>query len=332
VKFSDWLSTVSWLVRDTFRQSLASGMFWLLFGLSSLCTLVCLSASVSGPAALAPPGANPDFLPRFDPDARDAHKLQQSGVAVAEGTLHLAFGAVRVPLARDAHAAVQFLELILAAGVADTLGLLLALVWTAGFLPSFLDPRTVSVLLAKPVPRWGLLLGKYLGVLAFVLVQAAYFVVGTWLALALRTGVWDAGYLLCVPLLLLQFAVFFSFSLLLAVCTRSTVACVFGSIAFWGICWGVNFGRHFVMAACDHGPQGTFSWPLVWLVDIGYWLLPKPVDLGRLMFDALGAQAHFRPLYDSAAGLSLSLPVLTSLLFAAYLLVAAGRQVTRMDY
>ena len=243
---AEQLRAVFWLVRDTFAQSLASGIGWLLFGLSTVCILVCLSASVSGPTRLGPAGENPDFLPRFDREAADGHKLQQSGVAVAGGSLRLAFGAIRVPLARDCPSAVHFLQLVLAAGVADTLGLLLTLVWTAGFLPGFLDSRAVSVLLAKPISRSSLLLGKYVGVLSFVAAQAAYFVAGTWLALAIRTGVWDAVYLLRVPLLLLHFAIFFSFSLLLAVCTRSTVVCVFGSIAFWGVCWAINFGRHAV--------------------------------------------------------------------------------------
>ena len=39
-----------------------------------------------------------------------------------------------------------------------------ALVWTAGFLPDFLQPSAASVLFAKPVPRWTVLLGKYAGV------------------------------------------------------------------------------------------------------------------------------------------------------------------------
>lgn len=329
---SELLTTAGWLVRDTFRQSLATGLFWLLFGLSTLCIMVCLSASVSGPDSLAPPGENPDFLPRRDTDARDQHKLGQSGVPVADGTLGLAFGTVRVPLARDRRAAVHFLELILAAGIADTLGLLLTLVWTAGFLPAFLEARSVSVLLAKPVPRWGLLLGKYLGVLAFVLVHATYFVAGTWLALGIRTGVWDGSYLLSVPLLLLHFAIFFSFSLLLAVCTRSTVVCVFGSIAFWGVCWAVNYGRHAVVAASTLGSEGTFAPPLVRLVDFGYWIFPKPVDLGSLVFDALGAQAHFHPMFDGAVPVSLGLSILSSAAFAGYVLFAAGRQFAQTDY
>jgi ABC-type transport system involved in multi-copper enzyme maturation permease subunit len=332
MRLSEGFVAAAWLVRDTFRQSLASGIGWLLLGLSTVCIAVCLSASATGPMSLKPADENADFLPRFDHDAHDAHKLKSSGVAVADGSLRLAFGAVRVPVSRDIRNTVHFLELILAAGVADTLGLLLALVWTAGFLPSFLDHRAVSVLLAKPLPRWGLLLGKYAGVLAFVLVQAAYLVGGTWLALALRTGVWDPGYLLCIPLLLLHFAIFFSFSLLLAVCTRSTVVCVFGSIAFWGICWGINFGHYAVTAASKLAPEGQFSASVAWAADIGYWLFPKPVDLGRLVFDLLGAESHFHPVVENVAGASLGLSVLTSLLFTAYILFAASRQFTRMDY
>jgi ABC-type transport system involved in multi-copper enzyme maturation permease subunit len=326
------MTTFSWLIRDTFRQAFASGIAWLLAGLTSVCILVCLSASIKAPAPLAAQGENPNFIPRFAPEANDQHKLKQSGVAVADGNLSLAFGAVRVPITRDAHAAVHYLQLILAGGVADTLGLLLTLVWTAGFLPSFLHPRAVSVLLAKPVPRGGLLLGKYVGVLTFVLAQSTFFVGGTWLALGLRTHIWDPTYLLCIPLLLLHFAIFFSASLLLATWTRSTVLCVFGSIAFWVICWAVNFSRHALAAASQIAAEGSFSSLTVRLAEIGYWILPKPVDLGRLVFDALGASTSFRPLLDNSAAVWPTLSVLTSLLFTAYLLVAASRQFAQTDY
>ncbi len=305
------------LIKDTFRQSMASGICWLLLGVSVICILGCLS--VSGARSLPAPGGN---------QAANA----QSGVVLHDGSLSMGFGAIRVAVARDVRASVQFFEMILAAGVAGTLGLLLTLIWTAGFLPGFLAPQAMAVLLAKPVPRWGLLAGKYLGVLSFVLVHAVLFVGGTWLALALRTGVWDATYLLSIPLLLLQFAVFFGFSLLLAVCFRSTVVCVFGSIAFWGICWGVNFGRHTVIEAVDAAGNGTFSTVAVRAVDVAYWVMPKPVDLGCLAFDALGAQTHFRPILENSAGLSLGLSVLTLLLFAVFLLIAAERQFARMDY
>src|SRR5205807_9100204 len=179
--------------------------------------------------------------------------------------------------------------------VADTGGVLLALIWTAGFLPTFLDPGSASVLLAKPVPRWSLLAGKCLGVLAFVAFQAIVFVAGVWLALALRTGIWDMTCFLAVPVLLLHFAVFFSFSALLAVTTRSTVACVFGSVVFWLLCLGMNLGRH---AALLQPELRDISPVFSFLVDAGYWVLPKPADLGTLLVDALGAQGEVMRAFD----------------------------------
>ena len=55
------------------------------------------------------------------------------------------------------------------------------------------------MLLAKPVPRWLILAGKFAGVILFVGMQAALFFAGTWLALGLRTGIWLNEYLLGVP-------------------------------------------------------------------------------------------------------------------------------------
>src|SRR5262249_1392619 len=150
--------------------------------------------------------------------------------------LTLGFGAVRLALFRDGEAEVLFLETILALVGAGGVGLLLALTWTAGFLPAFLRAESAAVLLAKPVPRWSLLAGQYLGVLVFVGFHAVVFVGGTWLALGWRTGYWFPGYLLTVPLLLLQFAVVYAFSALLAVWTRNTVACVFGACALFLVC------------------------------------------------------------------------------------------------
>jgi hypothetical protein len=336
-RLSQWRTVVAWLVRDTFRQSLAYGVCWILLGVSVLAIGVCASAGVKGAAQLkAPDQKNPDFLPRNDRDSHDPSKLKRSGVAVVSGDLTLAFGAIRIPLFRDDFAAVHFLQLVLAGGVADTLGLLLALVWTAGFLPGFLDGRSISVLLAKPAPRWMLLAGKYVGVLVFVLCHATLFVGGTWVAIGLRTHIWDPTYLWCIPLLLLHFAVFFSMSLLIAVCTRSTVVCVFGSILFWAITWGLNYGRHVLVASASLVPEGHFSSSITWLVNAGYWILPKPADFSMLLFNALDAKNYFGSLFDlkvlQAHGFSISLSIATSLAFTLYTLFTAGRRFAAMDY
>lgn len=331
-----FLTTVGWMIRDTFRQSRATGLFWIVLAVSVLCIAVCSSASIEGDVSLKQGGDTPEFLPRNDRDANEK-KVAGEGVAIIGGEFKLGFGSMSVPLARDARHAVHAFQLLLAAGVADTLGLLLTLVWTAGFLPAFLDRRNVAVLLAKPAPRYWLLLGKYIGVLTFVAAQATVFVGGTWLALGLRTGIWDAAYWLCVPVLLLHFAIFFSFSLLLAVCLRSTVVCVFGSIAFWMLCWGMNYGRHFLALAAHIAPESSITKQLTWLADTGYWILPKPADLSMVLFDALGAANFYHQPFDPAAlaqvgFFSLTCSILTSLLATGYFLLAAAKQWNTVDY
>jgi hypothetical protein len=336
MKDSPTCSTFAWLVIDTFRQARAHGILYVLLAITVLSIAVCLTVSVSGAESLSIGGDPPDFLPRNDAEAADSHKLDQSGVTVAGGTLSLAFGAIEVPIARDRKGAVHFLELLLAGGVADTLGLMLAIVWTAGFLPTFLDARSVSVLLAKPAARWTLIVGKYMGVLTFVLAYAVLFVGGTWTAIGLKTGIWDTAYLLAVPLLLLHFSVFFVFSVLLAVCTRSTIVCVLGSLAFWAVAWSVNFGRHAFFTSTDMTAEALRSPLLTWIIDAGYWILPKPADLGVLFYDSLGAQDHFGKLFDPALlashGFSMTLSVLTSLVFAGVVLVASVRTFNKLDY
>jgi ABC-type transport system involved in multi-copper enzyme maturation permease subunit len=245
------LSTIRWLVRDTLSQALASGVFWCMVALSVAATLFCITAKAPADGA---------------------------------GYLQLGLGSIQISADEGLSAAVRTVQAHLASWVADVAGLLLALLWTAGFLPGFLDASAAAVLLAKPAPRWVLLAGKFTGVLAFVGLQVALFVVGTWFALGIRTGVWDGAYLLCVPLLVLHFAIFFSFSAMLAVATRSSVACVFGSLLFWVLCWGMNFGRHAVHLVPElHGLSGV----LATTTEVGYWVLPKPLDFQLLLSDGL---------------------------------------------
>jgi ABC-type transport system involved in multi-copper enzyme maturation permease subunit len=312
--------TIRQLARDTLRQSLASGIFWVMLTISGVCILLCLSVRVTS-----------DFdLPiRGGPDQPEP-SFEKSEVT---GTLTLAFGAVPVPVSRDKIDSVRFLQLILAGGVADSLGVLLVLIWTSGFLPGFLEPSAVSVLLAKPVSRWSLLAGKYLGVLLFVTFHASVFVLGTWLALGLATGVWEANYLLCIPILVLHFAAFYSFATLLAVWLRNAVTCVFGVLVFWILCWGMNYARHAMVTGSD---LAQVSPAFRFLVEASYWLLPKPVDFGIFLYNALNAQGSFAPLPAFAAieqrGFMLELSIFSSLAFAVVMIAMAGYEFVHADY
>jgi hypothetical protein len=153
-------------------------------------------------------------------------------------------------------------------------------------------------------------------------------------ALGLATGVWNPAYLNCIPLLLLHFAIFFSFSVLLAVLTRSTVACVIGSLLFWLLCWGLNFGRHAVLLSPEmQGMPGVTHF----LMEAAYWIMPKPADLGVLLFDALEAENYFARALNVKAlqardAFHPELSVLSSLAFTGVVLGAAAYQFITTDY
>ncbi len=173
------IRVVRCMIRDTVRQSLASRGFWLLLGLSGLCILICLSVSIQGATAVRPAGEIELF---------GADRQPYTGLNQGRGTISLGFGAVHVEQWRNPESSIRMLEILLALIVGGAVGMLLLLLWASGFLPEFLQPRAASVLLTKPVPRWALLVAKFLGVLAFVAFQVAVFVLGTWAALGLRTG------------------------------------------------------------------------------------------------------------------------------------------------
>jgi ABC-type transport system involved in multi-copper enzyme maturation permease subunit len=324
---------IRWMIRHTFRQARASGILGVMLVVSGLCILICLSVSVRGDINWRDPKLDPlpERLPRHTTESPE--NVAKSGIPVVSGDLLLGFGAISVPLGKDALDAVRFIQLVLAFGVADTFGILLTLIWTAGFLPTFLEPSAVSVLLAKPVPRWSLLVGKFLGVMVFVVMQAVLFIGGTWLALGLKTGIWDALYLLAIPMLLLHFAIFYSFSVLLAVMTRSTVVCVFGSILFWIACYAMNFAHYAALSPDMESASGHFQVGS----EVGYWIMPKPADLGILLYDALKAESFFGKAVlfqnvQTQGQFHPELSILSSVAFMFVMLAIAAYEFVKTEY
>ena len=311
------LSAVRWLVWDTFRQSMASGAFWLLLAASGLSIAFCLSVQFRDPVLTDDPELRLDTGTEVHPLARQSYLFG----AVQKKSLH----------GREYHAREALFVL---GGVgAQTVGLLLMLTFTAGLLPSFVDPNSALILLAKPIPRWGILLGKFLGVIVFLAVQIIIFVLGTWAAMGLVTGVWPVEYFGTIPTLLLHYGIYFSFSAMLAVATRNAAVCVVGSILFWMLCWGMNLGRDAVIA---YNLQ-QFSALSRLLSEVGYWTLPKPADLCAATWVNLHPEplsAHitdfarvqekgaFRPVLSMAA----------SVMFAAVIVGISGYELETTDY
>ncbi|TWU34166.1 ABC-2 family transporter protein [Novipirellula aureliae] len=110
----------------------------------------------------------------------------------------------------------------------------LGILVTASIIPDMLQPGSLHLLLSKPVSRSMLLLSKYVGGCAFMFLCVVQLVVGLYLVAGFRLDVWNARILLCIPVSVFVFAVFYSVSVLAGLRWRSPilaigVTCMFGA-------------------------------------------------------------------------------------------------------
>jgi len=127
--------------------------------------------------------------------------------------------------------------------IVGTIGVFVAILVTAAIIPQMFDPGSLNLLLSKPVRRWLLFLSKFCGGCMFILLNAAYLVIGMWLILGLRFGMWDPRILLCIPVYVFMFAIYYTVSALVGLLWRNAIACVGVTVVFWLMCFGVGVSK-----------------------------------------------------------------------------------------
>ncbi len=103
---------------------------------------------------------------------------------------------------------------------------------TAGIIPDSLEKGTVDLYLSKPLARWELLLGKYLGSVAVMFAVILYFIGGIWLGFGVRIGVWNVQFLLSAFTMSFMFACIFSLVLFLGVVFRNAAIPIIGCFIY----------------------------------------------------------------------------------------------------
>lgn len=117
--------------------------------------------------------------------------------------------------------------------LAGALGLLFCIAATAFFVPRMLEKGAAEVLFHKPVSRWTLWLSRYFAGLLFIGLVSAIMVGGMYLGLLLVSGYHDPGILLASLSLTYLFGLIYSFSMLVGVVTRSSVAAILLTTLFF---------------------------------------------------------------------------------------------------
>lgn len=112
----------------------------------------------------------------------------------------------------------------------------LGILVTASIVPDMLQPGTLHLLLSKPISRPLLFLAKFIGGCAFVLVCVTQLIIGLWLISGWRLGIWNARLLLCIPVCVFLFAVFYSVSAVAGLRWRSPILSIGLANAFGAFC------------------------------------------------------------------------------------------------
>jgi len=246
------------LIHDSFRESLDRKIFWV---------LLLIECAVA--AAMFCVGISP------------------SGIDVLFGTW--TFNTSEYPnlvgldSGKIAALAVHFI-LDLVVGWA---GVTLAVIATAGFIPTLLERGAIDVLLSKPISRTKLFVGKYLGSMVFITLHASFFVVVTFLVIGTRWHVWMPGYLATIPLIVILFSYVYCVSAWAGVMYRSAVPAVLLSIGAWVFFAGIQ-GAGDMFDAFPKWKENRWAYATV---SAARWCVPKTHDITYVAAKWSGASA-----------------------------------------
>lgn len=124
------------------------------------------------------------------------------------------------------------------------IGVFIAILVTASIIPQMFDQGSLSLLLSKPISRSLMFLAKFAGGCAFIFINVTYLVVGLWAIAGLRFDIWSRGLLLCIPIFLFLFAIYYSVSALSGVIWRNAIICVVMAALFWLACTIVGAAKN----------------------------------------------------------------------------------------
>lgn len=142
----------------------------------------------------------------------------------------------------------------------------------SSFFPNMQEKGTIDLLLSRPMSRFNIYLAKFIGCALVVLLIIGYLILGTWLVIGLKTGVYHIEYLYTIPVFMLIFAAFLGFVAMMGILSRnsttSAVTTLFIPFLFSAILFGFHEGRFF---------RGNRFWYNFF--EFFYNIFPKTVEL-----------------------------------------------------
>jgi ABC-type transport system involved in multi-copper enzyme maturation permease subunit len=217
--------------------------------------------------------------------------------------------------------------------VGGAIFLLISSVMTAFFIPNMLRKGTVDLLLSKPIHRWSLLLLKYFGGLLFMFLNTVVLIGGFWLVMGLRSGIWGWTFLLMIPILTFQFAIYYAVSTLAGVLSRNTIVAILAACFTWAFLFVLGW-----MFTLSKPVPGRESSKFHKTVKVIHKITPRIGDLDSLSTYVIRAdllqEDNFQKEQSRKAVEDISWPesISVSLIFIALLLGAACAWFSTREY
>jgi ABC-2 type transport system permease protein len=267
------------LISDTFQEARARWLFWGLFGLSTLLILLFL------------------FVLKID--------LVEGAVSLMgfESTTRY------IDMHRFVRASYSWVSVFL-----YIWGTFLAIFASSGLIPSVLEPGRISLLLAKPITRPMLLIGRYVGNVLVVASNHVYLICSIWIVIGLKTHIWETRFLLAIASSLFIFSVLLCLVVLVGVISESSALSVMVAVAFMLI--STILAQRQIVVKLLSSEWSRQLWQGL------YWIVPKVYDLAAAMRQII--------VYDREA--DWVTPVWTSALFGAVVLSTAVYIFQKRDF
>jgi len=248
------------LVRDTFREAFARKIFWAFFGCSTALILFFI------------------FIMKID--------VVQGAIATISLFGNTSRGQDVQLLVRQVHAAI--------AAFLFTAGMFLAVFASAGLIPAVFEPGRIELLLSKPVERYHILLGRYVGNVLVIAANIFYLVFAVWLIFGAKTGIWTVGFLWSSVLIVFIFSVLLTVVLLVGVLWESAVVSTM-------VTFGIMMMSPILAQQRILERLLTSEWSRN-IMRFLYWVLPKVFDVGRIARELVlgNSITSWMPIWSSA--------------------------------
>jgi ABC-2 type transport system permease protein len=196
----------------------------------------------------------------------------------------------------------------------------LAIFATAHLVPRMQEKGTIDLYLARPVSRVGLLMSRYLAGLILAGSNVVYLMGTIWVIVAVKTGVWNARFLLAGSIIFLVIAVLLAFAFLVGVFTSSTAVSI---MATYGIFF---FGL--MLAAHDKFAAAVSKQWQANVIETLYWVFPKTAELLTAVVAFVGGEQLPDRIVQSLS----PAPFLTTAAFGLVCLTLASWLFTRKEF